>query len=772
MTIDYQLTPIPMIEETNFSMKHLKKFESIFTIGNGYLGVRSATEEYYQSEQRNTFVVGTFNSAFKNEVTELPNLPDVFGMEIEIDGEILDLRCGEIRDYSRKLNINNGEVTRRFIWKLPSGKNVRFEFRRFASQNRKHVIVQFVEIEPLDESIQLKIHSGIDGRMTNSGVQHFSEGQKQFVDGKYLSYSCCTNQSEVEVAVSSELVINGAETVPRLSLERRKIEQIVDTKLSPKKSLKLTKKATFYTSRDLEMNPKKTPVQQSIEELININKLTYAEILQESTNFWEKNVWKAAPIEIKSKNKLDQLGIWFAQYHLHSMTPFHDERMNIGAKGLSGEGYKGHTFWDTEIFLLPYFIYHYPEQARKLLTYRYLILNGARKKAKEYGYHGAMYPWESAWIDDGEVTPLEWGTDVVTGEPIKILTGSLEQHISSDVVYGIKKYVQATGDVQFLGEMGYEIIFEVAWFWISRLEWNEQKQRYEINNVIGPDEYKEHVNNNSYTNYMAEWVLQQAKEDISKLKEIDYELYEEMNNKFQLDILERECKEKISKIYLPLTNEKNVLPQDDTYLMKKVIDLKKYKKSEKVGIIFDDYNLEQINQIQVSKQADVLLLLLLQPERFSNEERLANWKYYEPKTLHDSSLSLSTHCILACEMDEIELAYQLFQRAYLIDMGSNMKSSDEGIHAASFGGVWQCLFFGFAGIRQMSTKLVINPKLPDEWEQIHFEFMMKNDRFSFTATKSNLTLVKLTQSPASLAIEVRGKQYLLESNLKIELGED
>ncbi|KHF28388.1 Kojibiose phosphorylase [Anoxybacillus sp. BCO1] len=324
-------------------------------------------------------------------------------------------------------------------------------------------------------------------------------------------------------------------------------------------------------------------------------------------------------ITIESENEFDQLAIRFAHYHLIIMTPAHDARFGVAAKGLTGEGYKGHSFWDTEIFILPFFTYTFPHIARSLLEYRYNTIEGARRKARANGYEGAMYPWESAFTGD-EVTPVWGAVDIVTGKATKIWSGFIEQHITSDIAFAVWQYYKVTGDEDFMKRCGYEMLFDTATFWASRLEWNEEKKQYHINDVIGPDEYKEHVNNNAFTNYMAHWNIETAIRYYERLKESDPALLDALHEKIGVHEAYKKWKEKVDLIYLPQPREEDlVIPQDDTYLTKQIIDLTKYKKQTRVGTIFEDYNLEQVNNIQVSKQADIMVLFYLLENKFSQE---------------------------------------------------------------------------------------------------------------------------------------------------------
>jgi hypothetical glycosyl hydrolase len=278
-----------------------------------------------------------------------------------------------------------------------------------------------------------------------------------------------------------------------------------------------------------------------------------------------------------------------------------------------------------------------------------------------------------------------------------------------------------TGDQDFMDRYGYELIFDTATFWTSRLEYSEEDKLYHINDVVGPDEYKEHADDNAFTNYMAYWNIDKAMEFYELLKTERTELFERLNDKMDLEARQEEWNSRKPFIYLPQPRElDHVIPQDKEYLNLENIDLTKYKNQKQVGSLFFDYNLEQVNKLQVSKQADIMILFFLLEDKFSHEVKQANWNYYEPRTLHDSSLSLSTHCVLACDMEDYHMAYELFQRASRIDLGPNMNSSNDGIHSASIGGIWQSIVYGFGGVRMLNGELRIEPHLPKAWKSLSF----------------------------------------------------
>ncbi len=497
----------------------------------------------------------------------------------------------------------------------------------------------------------------------------------------------------------------------------------------------LEKYSTVHTTRDLAYRDMTLEdAQNALKEdskasIMKVYLSDYDALMAASAKQWEK-IWAAQDIVIGSESPFDQLAIRFALYHLNIMVKKDDNRVGIGAKAMSGEGYKGHSFWDTEVFILPYYMMTQPETARTLLEYRYNTLSGARKKAAENGYEGAMYPWESAWMDDGEVTPL-WGeADVVTGETLPILTGLIEQHISADVSFAVWQYYNATHDHDFMDRYGYEIIFETARFWASRLEWNETKDRYEINDVIGPDEYSEHVNNNAYTNYLAYYNMDLAVKLMDQLKDSSdsekQETFKRLDAALDLGGLKEKINSRLPKVYLPKPDpQTGIVPQFDGYFDLKQIDLTKYKESSVVGTIYNDYNMEQISNMQVLKQSDLVVLMYLLDDLFDGETKEKNYNYYEARTLHDSSLSKSTHSVLANDLGLHETAYRFFTGASAIDLGEEMRSSNAGIHSASMGGIWQSAIMGFGGVRIVGGELRIRPSLPKEWSKLDFNIVWR-----------------------------------------------
>ncbi len=756
------------ITEVNFDPSALGKVEANFCLGNGYLGLRSATEEKYLGETRDLLVAGTFDRFSPEEVTELPNAADVTNIELTLNGCRFDLTQGSMKNYHRTLDLKTGLLVREVTWTSLKGETFTLKFERVVSLKRLHTIAMRVSVTP-EQDTKITFQSGIDGRVTCDGSQHFTEGQTRFYDKKYLQFTPKTIQSDITFVIDAAHKFTvggqGVEPASDINILRRHMFSRFTLEAEAGQTVVLEKFANVYTTRDKDAaGLSVAELQEYALERLKEDALSGFDVLAaESADAWQEKVWDRVPIEIDGPD-YDQLLIRFAQYHMQLMTPAHDNRMNIGAKGFSGEGYKGHTFWDTEIFLLPYFIFNMPDVARSLEEYRYLSLPGAHAKAKHNGYDGAQFPWESAWLDDGEVTPEYMGTDIITGQSIKVWSGFIEIHITADVAFGVWQYYMCTGDQDYMDRYGYELILDCAKFWASRLEPGEDGLLH-INDVVGPDEYKEHVNDNAFTNYLARWNIQKALEYAAQLEAEKPELYAALDEKLGLSELRPVWAEKVEKIFLTQPNEHNVLPQDSTYLTLRDIDLSKYKAQAHVGGIMKDYNQDQITKIQVSKQADVMVLFYLLEDLFPREVKLASWDYYEPRCLHDSSLSLSTHSVLASDIGDPELGYSMFRKACLIDLDNeNPHSSDAGIHAASYGGLWQCAVYGFGGLRMLGGKLRISPNMPQAWKKLRYTLLWRGQKLSVTATADTVEIVNETGA-APVTVEVWGKEYTFDKEL-------
>jgi kojibiose phosphorylase len=417
-----------------------------------------------------------------------------------------------------------------------------------------------------------------------------------------------------------------------------------------------------------------------------------------------------------------QLAIRSSLFQLFIAAPRHNNRVNIGAKTLSGFGYRGHSFWDTEIFMLPVFIYTAPHIARNLLNYRYQRLAAAHEKANKNGFQGAQFPWESA--DTGEeVTPTWVPHFSDRTKAVRIWTGDIEIHISADIAYAACLYWRTTGDDDWFIEKGAELVLDTAKFWASRAEWNADENRYEFNDVIGPDEYHEHVDNNFYTNYIARWNLQTALEVLDWLGTQAPVKAEELVARLELTPgLLVTWREVINKIYLT-TRPNGLIEQFEGYFQRSDVDLASLEPRDVSAQVY--FGIEGCNETQVIKQPDVLMLLYLLGDQFSDGQVRINYNYYTPRTDHTygSSLGPSIQAILACEMGDPEGAYVHFIRAARADLRDVRGNAEDGIHGASAGGIWQAVVFGFAGLHVFPARWEVHPRLPKHWKGLKFHFI-------------------------------------------------
>ncbi len=748
-----------IIGEKQFSLLHQGKCESIFGLANGYMGIRSAFEEEYPYQTRGMFLAGSYNS-IPGETTELPNIADSCEMRIFLNGELFSMARGKVEEYERSLNLHTGELTRKLLWKSPMGLRYQMTFKRVVSQSRQHCYGIKVEICPINENTEMVIETGINARMTNSGVQHFRDGSKRILDqsfmyleqtsdpGNLAVYHCCSTRANLDNCITKSY-----------GMQRRKITEKMCFCGEKGKKASWEKLCVVYTGHDFYGVEEEYIQAAVLKEAKKLSDLGYDMLASESAEIL-KEYWKENGIEIGAENEKISLAVRFAQFHLKNMIP-PDSRNSIAAKGLLGEGYKGHVFWDTEVFMLPYFLYTEPEKARQLLEYRGYKAEQAKQNAEDKGFSGYMFPWECCETGKEE-TPLFASMDILTGKAAHVWAGIKEHHITADIAYAVWLYYESTGDWRFMESTGNRIIVGSALFWFSRSTFDKTKNQYNILDIIGPDEYTEHIDNNTYTNYMAFYVVQKA---LYVLNHSSQKVQEEMEQYFGEEQICEKLNYFAEHLYLPKTDENGIIPQDDTFMSKQIIDVEKYRNDNVKQMILKKYGRKQVNQMQVLKQADTVMLLELLPDLFDIEKRRATWDYYEPKTIHDSSLSRAVYSVVASDNKEPEKAYHNFLEAIQIDMGQNPYSSDEGIHAAAMGGIWLSVFRGFAGVRVKENTLVISPCIPDEIRQISFNLTVRKKKIAVCINKEKIQVKCEEEFTMPLCID--GKMYQLNNVLEV-----
>ncbi|CAH0122141.1 Kojibiose phosphorylase [Paenibacillus sp. CECT 9249] len=732
------------IYDQGFHLHYLNKYASLLTLGNGYLGIRGAYEEDYTGQIRGMYVAGVYNKATANEPAEIVNLPDITGMTIEIDGQPFSLLDGEVVSYERALHFETGELRREMVWKSKAGACYRFLFQRFVSKHDLHVVASKVIIQSLDQPARIKLVTGIDAQQTNFGKQHVIEESVRVHNEETIQGVYKTTESGVTVAIAADFHVPETSKMT-FSAKNRQLLAVISCETAQNKPFVFEKIATVYTSHECD-----DPETVCLEAVQTHAAQGYDGLLEQSAAKW-REFWRQKRVTIASSDEFDQTAMDFALYHIEIMTPAHDDRFSIGAKGLTGEGYKGHVFWDTEIFLAPFHLYTEPEIAKKLLLYRYKHLPEAKEKAARNGYEGALFPWESAFTGKEE-TPEFAAINIRTGTRQKVASALAEHHIVADIAFAVVQYYESTLDDNFMKNEGLALLKETARFWISRTA--DEGGKLSIHDVIGPDEYTEHVNNNAYTNYMAYYNVEKALYFMEQYQDEDPSLFEKGR-----DFLKR--------LYLPEPNDERIVPQDDTFLTKPAIDLTPYKQKQGSQAILLDYSRQEVNEMQILKQADVVMLLYLFPDLFSSEVVKKNLFYYEKHTIHDSSLSKAIHAIVASRCDDHEAAYRFFQEACLIDLGPNPRSSDEGIHAASLGAIWLAAVFGFANMTINRDMLALNPKLPANWKELKIPLCYQGRKLEIKLTHELCEITKF--SGEDVEIEINGRVFELSDRLEVTI---
>lgn len=750
--------------EDSFDSKFLLKTETVFSQCNGYMGVRAAYDTKVLDENRGMFVSGIYNKAYENEVTELVNCPDITELQIKINNEKFSINTSELLEYRRELNVTTGELIIHLLCRLRNGAVINIDSKRFASFHDRHLYCQNLKITPLNQNVKISFVSGIDGKITNSGVSHFKQIDCRVFHKKFMHMNAYLENEYLTVA-SACVLDPKYKSAPEFVLKRRSVYAKYQLEVLENQEITFVKYSHIKGREDKQSIHEKDDV-KALESYVDKG---YDFLFTEHKKSMDK-MWKYARIQIDGATLEEEAAICFAQYHMLGMTPDNNPKVSVGAKGLTGEGYKGHVFWDTELFVLPFFEYTFPKIARNLLEFRYHGLKGARAKALEYGYKGAMFPWEVA-KDGYEQTPLYAALNIHTGKANKVWSGIKEHHVTADIVYAIWKYYTLTLDEKFMIEYGYQIIIEAAMFWCSRAVYIKEKDRYEILDIIGPDEYTEHVDNNAYSNYMAYFSVEVAKNMVLELQNRKRNIYEELNQKLSLKKNINLWEDFLNKLYLPIPNEDNIIPQDDTFLSKKILDnIGFYKQHQKKQAILSDYSRDEIVDMQVLKQADVVMLLNLFPYKFSKEVVKENIVFYENRTIHDSSLSYCAHAQALASIGEIDMAYDFLLKSMEIDINDNPYDSTDGVHSASLGGIWNSIILGFAGLSHEKDYIEFSPNLPKNWNEICFNIVVRGVYIKVTIGRDKILLEceKITE----LVIKVRlyGREYDLTDKLEISIG--
>lgn len=740
-----------LIEEKKYTPERELYWETIFALSNGTFAARGTLEEsHFCPEVRSYFgnyIAGVFDK-YKADYQAIVNLADFFNTGVMFNGELLKMSSGKIENYSRTLDMYNGTLRRVFLWTSPRGEKTEIEITRFISMADPHLAAQHYRIKPLNWAGEIQFRNVLDGNVTNidfhvSGYQLRDE--KYFLiddehqagelrEGGYLILRTKTTKIEVCEAFRCMVLENGKKIIPQthFSTGNRRCESQLKFDARGGQEYSFVKVISLRSTKDKAQNLL-DPCEKTLETGLSKG---YEKILQEHREKWNQ-IWDVANLEIDGDQR-DQRNVRFNIYHLIQMGNKNDPKVNIGSRGLTSEMHYGNSFWDTEIFMLPFYIYTDPDTARSLVKYRYLTLPEAKNKAKRLWFEGAMFPWMSSFPGKEQADYWEYANIAV--------------HIVSDVIYGLMHYHHATKDDKFMLECGLELLIETARFWRSRVDYSPLRKKYVINTVKGPNEYDGVVNNNTYTNWNARWSLLQAVKNVEWARKNFPAALKKLSKKNKFNPREiRDWKKIAAGIFINYDRSKDLYIEDDLFLEKRPVDIKKMKPGKvittELGLTWDT-----LLRHKIVKQADILLLMYLHRPNFSKRQLQKAWDFYEPITLHDSSLSYNTHCIVANELGDEKKADAYFQQCARLDLEDVMANVFLGIHPANAGGTWQCMVNGFCGMRidGEKGKIEFNPHLPKRWKKVRFSLFFRRNLFDIEISGKEVHIqLRRTETGAS-----------------------
>jgi len=714
------------VSEAPFVPGKLHHTETIYTIGNGYMGLRATFEEGYPGQLVSTLVHGIYDHASAELVPELVNLPNPLPIVITVDGETFRMNEGMLLGYRRALNLKEATLQRSMLWRNSTGVIVQITFERFASLEYDHLLAQRVTARALNKPCQVTITASIDGTQTNEGVAHWASLTNVSEGDHRIALMGKTGQSGYGVIVASSVMTDRPDCASQVDSQNdiQPALRIACT-LESEQAITVDKFTAIHSTRDA------SDLSAAARQTLDTAESRGWESLKAAhVEAWAK-YWRDSDVEIDG-DEVMQRALRFAIYHILIAAPRHEERASIGAKTLSGPGYKGHVFWDTELFALPLLTVTQPHLARNLLMYRYHNLTGARHKAQEAGYEGAMFPWEST--DTGEETTPRWINYGPGGARIRVWTGDTEQHISTDIAYAVMEYWRWTGDEAFFANFGAEIVLDTAVFWGSRAEYKAEQDRYELSMQIGPDEYHENVNNSAFTNSMVRWHLRTALEVWDWLKR--WKPLEAAGLSTRLGLTPERLahwQDVTDKMYIPFDQERGILEQYDGFFKLDPINLRHWQ--PRVANMDWILGHETMQHTMIIKQADIVMLMaLLGDQMGSKEDRLKNWAFYSQVVDHGSSLSPAIHAWVAARLGLTEEAYNLLYYAASIDLEDAKGNVRDGIHAAASGGIWQAVVFGFAGLQLADGQFTLDPQLPEHWKSVQFRVYYQGKQHTIRLT--------------------------------------
>ena len=748
------------IIEEGFDAERVKSSESLFSIGNGAMGQRANFEEHYSGKTfQGSYIAGVYypdktrvgwwKNGYPEYFAKVLNAPNWIGIDIMVNGEVLDLaKCKKVENFKRELNMKEGWLSRNFTATLQNSTQIKVDTKRFLSLDMDEVGVIQYNITAVNSEAEIYFSPYLDNGITNEDtnwddkfwdvlkVGH--EGEQAFITSRTMKthFNVCTSMQSV-------LTLNGElkKVEKSIDQEKDKITFKYQHEIKQGDTLTLTKFGGYTVDRNHDKEELISVAKETLQKAVDLG---FNNLLQRQKDNWAK-IWSMSDITIEGDVAAQQ-GIRFNIFQLNQTYLGTDARLNIGPKGFTGEKYGGSTYWDTEAYCIPFYMATKDQEvARKLLAYRHNHLGKAIENAEKLGFSGgaALYPMVTM---NGEECHNEWE---ITFEEI---------HRNGAIAFAIYNYYRYTGDFSYIPEKGLEVLIGIARFWQQRATFSEAKNKFVILGVTGPNEYENNVNNNWYTNYIAKWCIDYTLKIISKVKQEYTSDYKRIINLTKLSDEEiKDMKRVADNMYFPFDKERNIYLQQDGFLDKELVTVADLPKSERP--INQKWSWDRILRSPYIKQADTLQGFYFFEDQFSTEELKRHFDFYEPFTVHESSLSPCVHSIQAAKLDQMDQAYTFYLRTSRLDLDDYNKEVEEGLHITSMAGTWMSIVEGFGGMRIKNDTLSFEPKIPKEWDGYSFKINFRNRILKVNVTQ-NETKFHL-EGDTSIDVLVNGKEVTL-----------
>jgi len=752
------------IIEEGFDKEKVKSSESMFSIGNGAMGQRANFEEQYSGETfQGSYIggvyypdktrVGWWKNGYPEYFAKVLNAPNWIGIDVMINGEIFDLNtCTSVSDFKRELNMKEGWYQRSFIAITESDIKLDVKVTRFLSLDFDEVGAIKYQITPIESDVEIIFHPYLDGGITNEDSNWddkfwnissiVSNGNQAFIESQTMktNFATCTFMQSLLFLNGSQIEIN-----PIIKSEDLSVGHTYKLNVKTGETLELHKLGGYV----VDTNHKKQELAKAAKIVLQkVSDLGFDALLEMQKIAWAK-IWEMSDITIEGDVKAQQ-GIRFNIFQLNQTYLGKDSRLNIGPKGFTGEKYGGSTYWDTEAYCIPFYMATKDHTvARNLLEYRYNHLEKAIENGAKLGFSNgaALYPMVTM---NGEECHNEWE---ITFEEI---------HRNGAIAFAIYNYYRFTGDYTYIPEMGLEVLIGIARFWQQRATFSTQKDKYVILGVTGPNEYENNVNNNWYTNYLAKWCINYTLEQLQKVKDGYSADYNRVIGLVKLtDAETSKWKMVADNMYFPYSEEKEIFLQQDGFLDKELITVADLPKTQRP--INQKWSWDRILRSPYIKQADILQGFYLFEDQFSSEELERHFDFYEPYTVHESSLSPCVHSIQAAKLNRMEQAYTFYLRTSRLDLDDYNKEVEEGLHITSMAGTWMSIVEGFGGMRIVEDKLSFTPKIPKQWNAFSFKINFRN-RVLKVSVAANETKFELLGGQQDMSIRMNGERLVLKPN--------